>query len=64
LESLRKQIATWKPHYRNSPTWAVFKVNDNQHVDLFQNQTMCYIICHRGRVLPKILAMRTKCRKG
>jgi hypothetical protein len=37
LEYLWKQKVAWKLHYHNSPTWAFFKVNNNQPVNLFQN---------------------------
>jgi hypothetical protein len=37
LENLLKKWLAWKPHYYNSITCAFFKINHNQHVDLFQN---------------------------
>jgi len=40
LETMKKQLVWWKPHQRTSPTWAFFKVNNNQHVDLKQSQVM------------------------
>ncbi len=32
-------------------------------MDLFQNQIMCYIICHNGTASYEVLAIRTKCKK-
>jgi hypothetical protein len=64
LENLWKHILAWKPHYRNSITWAFFKVNDNQPIKLSKNQIMKCIICHNETTLPEILAMRTRCKKG
>lgn len=64
LEGLWKQRVAWNLHYPNSPTWAFFKINDNQPMDLCQNQTMCYIIYHSGWTPPKVLAMCIRCRKG
>jgi hypothetical protein len=29
LENLKKWGKDWKPHHRNSTTWAFFKVNNN-----------------------------------
>jgi len=51
-------------HYCNSPTWAFFKVNTNQHIDLFQNQIMGFSIFHSDVVPFEILAMHTRCKKG
>ncbi len=51
-------------HYYNSITWAFFKVNDNQLVNLFENQIMKCIICQNEIIPPEFLAMHTRCRKG
>jgi hypothetical protein len=64
LENLWKLRLAWKPHYRNSITWAFFKVNDNQHVDLSQNQIMRCIICHSDTTALEILAICTRYKKG
>jgi len=42
----------------------LFKVNNNQSVDLEHNQIMRCIICHNDYVGLEILAMCTRCRKG
>jgi len=63
LKVLWKQKLFWKPHYSTSFTWAFFKVNNNELMDLDYNQIMRYIICHNDFVGPKILIMCTKCKK-
>ncbi len=64
LESLKKQAKDWKPHHRNSTTWAFFKVNNNYHVDLNNFQIMQCIVCHNDMmVCLKILALGTSCCK-
>jgi hypothetical protein len=35
LKNMGKQKVAWKPHGHNSTTWAYFKVNNNQLMDLF-----------------------------
>jgi hypothetical protein len=42
----------------------LFKVNNNQYVDLEHNQIMRCIICHSDYVGLEILAMHNMCRKG
>jgi hypothetical protein len=65
LEDLQKQRVVQKLHYPNSCiTWAYFKVNNNQPMDLFQNQITRCIICHNNATPPIILAMHIRCRKG
>ncbi len=64
LKNLEKQHAAWKPYKRNLPTWAFFKVNKNQPINLFQNHTMWCIVCHNNVVGLEILALRTKLQKG
>ncbi len=34
LTNLEKQHVAWKPYNCNLPTWAFFKVNNNQPIDL------------------------------
>jgi hypothetical protein len=34
---MKKQLAPWKPYQGTLVTWAFFKVNDNQGVDLKQS---------------------------
>jgi hypothetical protein len=36
LGSLKKQLASWKPHQRISITWSFFTINNNQSVNLKQ----------------------------
>jgi hypothetical protein len=43
---LKKQSLVWKPHNCNLSTWASFKVNTNQPIDVNANQVMRCIICH------------------
>jgi hypothetical protein len=62
LENLHKQRFFLKPHYYTSFTWAFFKVNNNQLLDLKHNQIMKCIICHHDYVSPKILVMHTRCK--
>jgi hypothetical protein len=59
LETMKKQLTSWKPHQKTSTTWAFFKVNDNQGVDLKQSQIMCCIVCPDETVGFKILALCT-----
>jgi len=42
----------------------VFKLNNNQHVDLIQNQIIQHIIYHNKIVVLQILALHTRCWKG
>jgi hypothetical protein len=42
----------------------VFKLNNNQHVDLIQNQIIQHIIYHNKIVVFQILALHTRCWKG
>ncbi len=64
LKNLKKQVKLWKLHKRTSQTWAFFKVNNNQHVDLGQSQVMRCIVWQSGMVGPNILALHTRCHKG
>ncbi len=64
LENLWKQRSAWKLHYHNSITWAFFKVNDNQPINLSKNQNFKCITCHNETTPLEILAMRTRCKKG
>lgn len=64
LENLWKQRSAWKLHCHNSITWAFFKVNDNQPINLSKNQIMKCIIFHNKTNALEILAMHTRCKKG
>lgn len=63
LETMKKQLTSQKPHRKTSATWAFFKVNDNQDVDLKQSQIMHCIVRHNEAVGFKILALCTRFRK-
>jgi hypothetical protein len=60
----KKQRATWKPHYHNSPSWVFLKVNDNPSIYLFENQTIHWIIYHIGMAPLEVFAMWIRCKKG
>ncbi len=63
LETMKKQLVWWKLHQRTSPTWAFFKVNDNQQIDLKQSEVLRCIVCHKETSSPNILALCTRCHK-
>jgi hypothetical protein len=61
LENLKKQAKVWKPHHRTFHMRVFFKINNNLHVDLGQNQVMRCIVCHNETICIKILVLHTSC---
>ncbi len=61
---LKKQGITWKPHSHLSLSWAFFKVNNNQPIDLDANQIMGCIIYHNQVCSRESLALCMRCYKG
>jgi hypothetical protein len=62
LEEVTKVL---KPLLKDLVTWAFFKVNNNLHVDLGQNQVMrCISLCRSETTSLKIMALHTICCKG
>jgi hypothetical protein len=64
MGSLKLQAIEWKSYNLNLSTWAFYKVNDNQVVNLEMNQQMRCIICHSQMSNLKILTLHRKLCKG
>jgi hypothetical protein len=64
MKKLHEQRLNWKPHGRNSPTWAIFCVNHESLVDVKVSQVMRCILCYNRPLSHVILEPRTKLRKG
>jgi hypothetical protein len=46
MKKLHEQSLNWRPHNKNSPTWAIFHVNDESLIDVKVPQVIFCIACY------------------